>query len=277
LKVLKTVEALHSYLDSIKNLKLGFVPTMGALHQGHISLLKIAKQQNEAVLCSIFVNPLQFNNPEDLKKYPRNEALDFKLLEENNCDAVFNPSYEDLFANYQVKQFDLGMLDKVMEGKFRPGHFNGVANVVFHFFQLIKPRKAYFGEKDFQQLAVIKHIVSTENLDIEIIPCPTFREKSGLAMSSRNLRLTADEQENALFISKTLFKAKTLKDKKLPSEIIEICTNDFNENKNLKLEYFEIVEENTLETPIEWNESLKFRACVAAFSGEIRLIDNVQL
>lgn len=250
---------------------------MGALHQGHISLLKIAKQQNEAVLCSIFVNPLQFNNPEDLKKYPRNEALDFKLLEENNCDAVFNPSYEDLFANYQVKQFDLGMLDKVMEGKFRPGHFNGVANVVFHFFQLIKPRKAYFGEKDFQQLAVIKHIVSTENLDIEIIPCPTFREKSGLAMSSRNLRLTADEQENALFISKTLFKAKTLKDKKLPSEIIEICTNDFNENKNLKLEYFEIVEENTLETPIEWNESLKFRACVAAFSGEIRLIDNVQL
>lgn len=277
MKVLKTVEALHSYLDSIKNLKLGFVPTMGALHQGHISLLKIAKQQNEAVLCSIFVNPLQFNNPEDLKKYPRNEALDFKLLEENNCDAVFNPSYEDLFANYQVKQFDLGMLDKVMEGKFRPGHFNGVANVVFHFFQLIKPRKAYFGEKDFQQLAVIKHIVSTENLDIEIIPCPTFREKSGLAMSSRNLRLTADEQENALFISKTLFKAKTLKDKKLPSEIIEICTNDFNENKNLKLEYFEIVEENTLETPIEWNESLKFRACVAAFSGEIRLIDNVQL
>lgn len=277
MKILKSVEALHEYLDGIKNLSIGFVPTMGALHKGHISLIQKAKEQNEVVLCSIFVNPLQFNNPEDLKKYPRNENLDFKLLEENNCDAVFNPSYEDLFANYQIKQFDLGMLDKVMEGKFRPGHFNGVANVVFHFFQLINPQKAYFGEKDFQQLAVIKHIVKSENLKVEIIPCQTYREENGLAMSSRNLRLSIDEQNQASFISKTLFKAKDLKKSKLPSEIIEICKTDFFENPNLKLEYFEIVEENTLEIPNEWNGNLKYRACVAAFAGEIRLIDNIQL
>ena len=196
MEIFKTIPELKNYLSKVKSTgsSIGFVPTMGALHQGHISLIKQACNENSKVVCSIFVNPIQFNNKEDLIKYPRNTDADIKVLQENNCDILFLPDNEEMYPEPVTTIYEFGQLDKVLEGKFRAGHFNGVAIVVKKLFDIVEADKAYFGEKDYQQLAVIKELVKKINIPIDIIPCPTLRESDGLALSSRNIRLSEHER-----------------------------------------------------------------------------------
>ncbi len=278
MKILRTVEELNKLtnLENYKSSSIGFVPTMGALHQGHSSLITKSKSENQIVICSIFVNPTQFNKPEDLENYPRTEEKDITILEDLGCDYLFMPSIDEIYDNYIFPEIDLKELELVMEGKFRPGHFKGVCQVVYRLFDLIKPTKAYFGLKDFQQVAVIKFMTKHFLFPIEIIACQTIREESGLAMSSRNLRLSEAEKKDSLIIFNTLQfikenlenfdSIKTLKDKAI---------NYFHKG-NLTLEYLEIVDQNTL---TQSNEKVKKNlvVCIAAYCNKIRLIDNMIL
>jgi len=256
---------------------IGFVPTMGALHEGHMALVNKAKQQNDVVIVSVFVNPTQFNNSTDLVHYPKTPEKDTALLIENGCDIAFFPTVDQIYpTNYQSPEIPLGTLDSVMEGQFRPGHFKGVVQVVHRFFDLTQPTRAYFGLKDFQQVAVIQHMVRYLNLQVEIVPCPTLREPSGLAMSSRNMRLNSQQLVDAVVIYKALTQAKLNAQRTTTPLEVKNQVEDLISQSPLELEYFTIVDPVTLEElTTHWTEGAT--ACLAAYCGEVRLIDNMIL
>ena len=276
MKLVGTVKELQQELMILgKNASVGFVPTMGALHKGHLSLVRQAVAENQLVVVSIFVNPTQFNDPKDLERYPRTLENDLKLLESTDCQLVFAPSVQEVYPEPDTRKFAFGKLETVMEGKFRPGHFNGVAQVVSRLFDMVQPKKAYFGLKDFQQLVIIKNMVKQLGLPIEIVACDIVREKSGLAMSSRNNLLSAEQRENAALISQTLFAAKQLSTEKNVQELAEWVISTINKNPLLDVEYFEIVDDEQLQTVNNWNEGNTKVGCIAVFCGKIRLIDNI--
>ncbi len=274
----ETRKELQNKLNDLRNLgTVGLVPTMGALHAGHISLVEQAVKENKSVVVTIFVNPAQFNDPKDLERYPRTLSNDLKLLEKTGCKLVFAPSVKEIYPEDDNRKFNFGMLETIMEGKYRPGHFNGVAQVVSRLFEMINPDKAYFGLKDFQQLAVIKSLVQQLQLPVEIVPCRIIREKSGLAMSSRNEMLSAEERKNAALISETLFKAKELSEQKSVQELAEWIWLTINKNRYLTVEYVEIVDDENLQHVENWNEKNTKVVCVAVYCGKVRLIDNIVL
>ena len=258
-------------------LKVGFVPTMGALHEGHLSLINRAKNDNDIVVSSVFVNPIQFNNPTDLEKYPRTPELDIEKLKNAGCDAVFMPSVEEMYPEKVEDHYDFGELERVMEGACRPGHFNGVAIVVRKLFEIVNPDKAYFGEKDFQQLAIIKKMVCNLNMGLEIVPCPIIRENDGLAMSSRNVRLNEEERAIAPKIFATLNDAVSKKDSMSPAEMREYALAKYAEIKEFDVEYVEITDEINLQSINNWDECEHARIFVALQLGPVRLIDNVRI
>jgi pantoate--beta-alanine ligase len=278
MKILRTVDELNNLTQSenYSTRTVGFVPTMGALHPGHGSLISKSKSENQIVVCSIFVNPTQFNKAEDLEKYPRKEQEDIALLESLGCDFLFMPTTDEIYKNYNFPGIELNELEHVMEGKYRPGHFQGVCQIVYRLFELVKPSKAYFGLKDFQQVAVIKHMTNHFHFPIQIVPCSTIRENNGLAMSSRNLRLTPQEKEQALVIFKTLdFIQHQLPHFESINSLKSAALAKFNEGK-LELEYLEIVDQDTLTLNSDLTKT-NLVACIAAYCGEIRLIDNLIL
>jgi len=280
MQVFEKKSALKHCLSSVKNQnkQIGFVPTMGALHKGHLSLIKSSKENNDITIVSIFVNPTQFNSIEDLKKYPKTIEKDLRLLKDIDCDIVFIPSVEEIYDNTIVSvPFSFDGLENSMEGAFREDHFDGVATVVQQFFEIIMPNNAYFGEKDFQQLQIIKKLVQKNNIPVQIISCPIFREKDGLAMSSRNARLTKKEREEAGFIYQTLQKVSNKLIESTVEETSHFVENLFQKNPLLVLEYFCIAEEETLLTPKKINPTKKHRAFIAVNTGSIRLIDNISL
>lgn len=258
-------------------LKVGFVPTMGALHEGHISLINRAKKDNDIVVCSVFVNPIQFNNPADLEKYPRTPEKDIEKLEQAGCDAVFMPTAEEMYPNKVEDHYDFGDLERVMEGACRPGHFNGVAIVVRKLFEIVTPNRAYFGEKDFQQLAIINKMISDLNMNLEIVPCPIIRENDGLAMSSRNVRLNEAERAIAPKIFATLNDSITKKDVMSPAEMKNYALKKYAEIKEFDVEYVEITDEINLKSIENWDECDHARIFVALQLGPVRLIDNVRI
>lgn len=270
------VQALHSIP---KNNKIGFVPTMGALHAGHISLVNRALEGNDRVVVSIFVNPTQFDNAEDLKKYPRTPEADISLLEKLESEIiVFAPKVTDIYSDTVIaKKYDFGGLENQMEGSFRSGHFDGVGTILNIFFEIIKPDNAYFGEKDFQQLQIVKKMVALEKLPVKIVGCPILRENNGLAMSSRNKRLSAKQFEEASIIYRTLLEIQEKFNSTSLTELNNIVVERFLRNSYLNLEYFEIADEETLITATKKAKNVKYRAFIAAYAGEIRLIDNIPL
>ena len=280
IKILKNRQELSDYTFKIKEnrQKIGFAPTMGALHEGHLSLYEKARKENDIVISSIFVNPTQFNNLEDLEKYPRTIEKDIELLQQTqNVDAVYIPQIEDIYSNgLERKNYDFEGLENEMEGKFRPGHFDGVGTVVEELFRQIQPDNAYFGEKDFQQLMIIKKLVEKLSLPINIIGMPIYREKNGLAMSSRNMRLTSEQRESAKIIFETLVKVKDLFHQQTLDEIHQFVENTFN-NSDFELEYFIIANENTLRKISEIKSNKTYRAFIVVVIDGVRLIDNIQL
>ncbi len=278
MKLVKLKSTLEAEIQNIKSAgkTIGFVPTMGALHAGHLALVSKAVKENDICVVSIFVNPTQFNNSSDLEKYPRDLSRDAALLESKGCNIIFAPSPEEIYAENELNsrfEFDFGGLDKVMEGKFRPGHFNGVVQIVSKLFSLVQPDKAYFGEKDFQQLAIIHHLVKSLKIAVEIVDCPIIRERSGLAMSSRNERLTTEQRKKATEISKVLFESRNFAPNLSPAQLIHWVKTNINEVEGLEVEYFEIVNSKTLQTLQSWNEPSV--GCIAVFCAEVRLIDNI--
>jgi pantoate--beta-alanine ligase len=278
MKVIHTIEDLQAGLSVLKaqGKKVGLVPTMGALHAGHASLVKRSVNENDVTVVSVFVNPTQFNDKNDLVKYPRTLEADCKLLEDCGATLVFAPSVEEMYPEPDTRQFGYAPLDTVMEGAFRPGHFNGVCQIVSKLFDAVKPHRAYFGEKDFQQLAIIREMVRQMKFDLEIVGCPIVREEDGLALSSRNARLSSDERENALNISRTLFKSRTFAATHSVSETQKMVEDAIAAAPGLRLEYFEIVDGNTLQKIGDWNETSYAVGCITVFCGEVRLIDNIK-
>lgn len=270
------VQALSS---AKKNGKIGFVPTMGALHEGHISLVNKALSENETVVVSIFVNPTQFNNSADLQKYPRTPDDDISLLKKLKGEIiVYLPEVSDLYENaVSAKQYNFGGLENEMEGKHRKGHFDGVGTIVSKLLNIVKPNNAYFGEKDFQQLQIVRKLVSIEKIPVEIMGCPILRETNGLAMSSRNKRLSAGQFKEATLIFKTLKEVQEKFNTTSITDLNTLVSERFLKNPHLELEYFEIANEKTLKTAKQKNEGSKYRAFIAAFAGEVRLIDNMPL
>ena len=261
-----------------ENHLIGFVPTMGALHDGHLSLIQRANRENDLSVCSIFVNPTQFDNPKDLEHYPKTLEEDLKLLESVGCDYLYVPNAKDVYPNGLIsKHFDFGGIENQMEGKFRRGHFDGVGTVVSRLFECCIPDKAYFGEKDFQQLQIIKKLTLLEHLNIEIIGCPIFREKDGLAMSSRNQRLSISQRNAAPRIYEILKEAKTLSKSMGLQQVSSWVSEQFIKETELALEYFSIAREDKLEEVFSLSKSVKSRAFIAVNAGEIRLIDNLPL
>jgi pantoate--beta-alanine ligase len=256
---------------------IGFVPTMGALHEGHLSLVREAVKNNSVTVVSIYVNPTQFNDKSDLDRYPRDLQRDIKLLKKTGCDVIFSPSDREMYPEPDNRKFDFGALETVMEGKYRPGHFNGVGQIVSKLFDAVIPHKAYFGLKDFQQLAIIKKLVSDLNYPVEIVPCAIVRESDGLAMSSRNELLSPEMRKAAPFVYQTL-KDVSGKSKSHPISSIKANVKQaFKNHELLELEYFEIVNDFTLQSIDEMHPKTACTACIAVFAGKIRLIDNVQL
>lgn len=278
MKLVKTVKELSETLQVLRiNGTVGFVPTMGALHEGHISLVENACYGNDIVVVSIFVNPTQFNSTDDLEQYPRTLEADLNMLANVGCNLVLVPSVAEMYPVPDNRKFQFGTLETVMEGQYRPGHFNGVAQVVSKFFDMIKPDKAYFGLKDFQQLAIIKSMVKQLKLPVEIVPCSIIREKNGLAMSSRNRLLSTEERENAVIIPETLFMAKELVRQKSVNELKEWVTERINGNQFLNVEYFEIVDDTYLQPVKNWEYENAKVGCIAVYCGKVRLIDNIVL
>ena len=263
--------------NSSLNSTIGFVPTMGALHAGHLSLLQKSTENNSLTVISIFVNPTQFNNQEDLAKYPRTLDNDVeKIKTVSNKIIVYAPTVDDIYeGNTKSNHYDFDGLEHQMEGKFRPGHFDGVGTVVKRLFEIVKPTNAYFGEKDFQQLQIVKKLVEKEHLPVKIIGCPIFREPNGLAMSSRNERLTSDEKEKASIIFKTISEAKKLFGTKSAKEVSEFVSKTFKNNQTFELEYFEIADEATLLPCVRQSKDNKYRGFIAVFVNNIRLIDTI--
>ena len=278
MKVIHTIKDLQAELSVLKaqGKKVGLVPTMGALHAGHASLVKRSVNENEVTVVSVFVNPTQFNDKNDLVKYPRTLDADCKLLEACGATYAFAPSVEEMDPEPDTRQFSYAPLDTVMEGAFRPGHFNGVCQIVSKLFEAVKPHRAYFGEKDFQQLAIIREMVRQMQFDLEIVGCPIVREEDGLALSSRNARLSAEERENALKISQTLFKSRTFAATHTVSETLKFVEDAIAAVPGLRLEYFEIVDGNTLQKVDNWNQTSYVVGCITVFCGDVRLIDNIK-
>ena len=278
MKKTDTAVALKKAIEACKRegKTIGFVPTMGALHQGHVSLVERSARENGCTVVSIFVNPTQFNDPNDLQNYPRALDADLDLLEKCGCDIVFTPSVEEMYPTPDARVFDFGLLDKVMEGAFRPGHFNGVAQIVSKLFDAVQPDRAYFGEKDFQQLAIICEMAKQLQWPAEIVGCPIIREPDGLAMSSRNTRLTPAQREIAPVIAKTLKNSRNFVPSKTVNEVTESVIMAVNACPELRTEYFQIVDGYTLQPVADWDETGYIVGCIAVFCGEIRLIDNIK-
>ena len=275
--VYRTKDDLTGHLLSLKNkdLTVGLVPTMGALHAGHASLVERAAFENDLVVVTIFVNPTQFNDPSDLEHYPRTLDQDLEMLRSLRADLVFVPSVREMYPGKDTQTFDLGGLDRVMEGAYREGHFNGVAQIVSKFFLMIHPDRAYFGQKDFQQLVIVRRLVNILNLDLSVVSCPIIREKDGLAMSSRNVRLSKEERKLAPFIYETLVQAREQKLTLSPEQVKDWVRLRFLEQPLMRLEYFEIVEDKGLTSIQTWDEKVNKVGCLAVHLGEVRLIDNL--
>lgn len=273
--------ALIDYLKSIKtnDSSIGFVPTMGALHQGHLSLMQLSMQENKATVVSIFVNPTQFNNQEDLAKYPRTLEEDIKKIADLSPEIiVFAPTIDAVYEGKPASQFfDFDGLENQMEGKFRPGHFNGVATIVKKLFEIVEPTTAYFGEKDFQQLQIVKKMVAKNNLKVKVKGCPIYREPNNLAMSSRNALLSPKEKQEASLIYEALLGAKEKFKINSAQTVTEWVQKSFNKNPDFKLEYFQIADETTLLPCLRKNTNKKYRAFIAVFVNKIRLIDTISL
>jgi len=284
--VTNTIKATVDLLDLKRKegRSIGLAPTMGALHRGHLTLIHQAKAENDFVVCSIFVNPVQFNNKEDLEKYPRTFEADFRLLESEGCDLIFAPEVNEMYPNNiePLAVYDLNGLDKPMEGEFRPGHFQGVCVIVHKLFNIINPTRAYFGEKDFQQLAIIRHMAKSQNPDVNIVGCSIVRDADGLALSSRNMRLSESERQIAPMIYKTLLQAKlkieTSKEISLTPILLKQWISDqISSYPTLRPEYVEVVDMYTLQPVNDWNGSKEVIVCVAVYDGSVRLIDNIVL
>ena len=278
MKVIHTIKDLQAELTVLRaqGKKVGLVPTMGALHVGHASLVKRSVSENGVTVVSVFVNPTQFNDKNDLAKYPRTLDADCRLLEDCGAAFAFAPSVEEMYPQPDTREFSYAPLVTVMEGAFRPGHFNGVCQIVSKLFDAIQPDRAYFGEKDFQQLAIIREMVRQMNYKLEIVGCPIVREEDGLALSSRNKRLSAQERENALNISRTLFKSRTFATSHTVSETQKMVEEAIEAAPGLRLEYFEIVDGNTLQKVNSWEDAQYVVGCITVFCGEVRLIDNIK-
>lgn len=278
MKLIQTIQELRTELDALRKegKTIGLVPTMGALHAGHASLVKRAVAENDVVVVSDFVNPTQFNDKNDLLKYPRTLDADCKLLEECGASFVFAPSVEEIYPESDTRQFSYAPLDTVMEGKFRPGHFNGVCQIVSKLFLIVEPTRAYFGEKDFQQLAIIREMVRKYPFNLEIVGCPIVREADGLALSSRNARLSDEQRIQALQISKTLFASVEYAQTHTLAETKAFVESAISTAEGLRLEYFEIVDGNSLQTVCDWKDGSYIVGCITVFCGEVRLIDNIK-
>ena len=278
MKLVHTIQELRAELDIQRKAgkKIGLVPTMGALHEGHASLVRRAVAENEVVVVSDFVNPTQFNDKNDLLKYPRTLEADCELLEKEGAAYVFAPSVEEVYPEPDTRQFSYAPLDTVMEGKYRPGHFNGVCQIVSKLFMMVEPDKAYFGEKDFQQLAIIREMVKQMNFPLEIVGCPIVREADGLALSSRNARLSEEERIQALNISKTLFQSKEYAVTHTVEETQKFVEDGIAAAEGLELEYFELVDGTTLQKISTWDETNYAVGCITVYCGEVRLIDNIK-
>lgn len=273
-KTIDLEQIVSTYRSQGKSIAL--VPTMGALHAGHLSLVKQAKKDCDICIVSVFVNPTQFNNKEDLEKYPRDIDRDVQLLKDDGVDVIFAPTVEEVYPKPDTRQFDFGELDKVMEGKYRSGHFNGVAQVVSRLFYMAQPDKAYFGEKDFQQLAIIREMVKQLSLQVQIVPMPILREASGLALSSRNERLT----ENQKILSANIYKALSFSknnyfDKISVEDTVQQVVEEINRVDELEVEYFEIVDGFSLQPIKKWSDSEYIVGCITVYCGDVRLIDNI--
>ncbi|MFW6020054.1 MAG: pantoate--beta-alanine ligase [Bacteroidales bacterium] len=280
MKTIKKTEPIQSIINEAKKMQksIGFVPTMGALHEGHLALMRQARKENDVLVCSVFVNPIQFNNPEDLKNYPRTLDADLEKMKTEGCDYVFAPSTKEMYPEPETQTYDFGNLEKVMEGKYRPGHFNGVAIVVRKFFEIIQPDKAYFGEKDFQQLQIIRKLVDMLEMNIEVVSVPTSRESDGLARSSRNSRLTAEERKVAPRIYEIITEAKdNINQFETPAVMKRWGLEQLKKEKKLEPEYFEIVDMDTLEPIEQWSDTNRCILCLAVYLGQVRLIDNIVL
>ena len=277
MKVFESVKELRAELDKAEQSGIGFVPTMGALHAGHRSLVERARRENNTVVVSVFVNPTQFNDKNDLKHYPRTPEADARLLEEAGADFVLMPSVEERYPQPDSRQFDFGLIDKVMEGATRPGHFNGVAQVVSRLFDIVRPARAYFGEKDFQQIAVIKSMVAQLALPIEIVECAIIRGEDGLALSSRNTLLDAAHRAAAPHIYATLRAAVTQSQEMAPARLKAWVTAEVERNPLLKVIYYQSVDARTMQEVAAWDDSPRIQGCIAVQAGDIRLIDNIRI
>lgn len=277
MKVFESVKELRAELDKAEQSGIGFVPTMGALHAGHRSLVERARRENNTVVVSVFVNPTQFNDKNDLKHYPRTPEADARLLEEAGADFVLMPSVEEIYPQPDSRQFDFGLIDKVMEGATRPGHFNGVAQVVSRLFNIVRPARAYFGEKDFQQIAVIKSMVAQLALPIEIVECAIVRGEDGLALSSRNTLLDAAHRAAAPHIYATLRAAVAQSQEMAPARLKEWVTAEVERNPLLKVIYYQSVDARTMQEVAAWDDSPRIQGCIAVQAGDIRLIDNIRI
>ncbi len=278
MEIIRTVELLRQKIGEEKQLghSVGLVPTMGALHAGHVSLIDRARKENDIVVVSVFVNPTQFNNPEDLRTYPRTEEADCDKLQRAGVDFAFIPSVEEVYPEPDTRVFDLGPVADVMEGAMRPGHFNGVAQIVSKLFAMVQPHRAYFGEKDFQQIAVIRRMVQLEGFDLEIIDCPIMREEDGLAMSSRNVRLTLSQRQIAPAIHKSLAASLEYAQTHSIAETKQHVIDEINAQPEMEVEYYEIVDSLTMQPIDNWDDSSCPVGCITVYCGEVRLIDNIK-
>lgn len=277
MKVFESVKELRAELDKAEQSGIGFVPTMGALHAGHRSLVERARRENGTVVVSVFVNPTQFNDKNDLKHYPRTPEADARLLEEAGADFVLMPTVEEIYPQPDTRQFDFGLIDKVMEGATRPGHFNGVAQVVSRLFDIVRPARAYFGEKDFQQIAVIKSMVAQLALPIEIVECAIVRGEDGLALSSRNTLLDAAHRAAAPHIYATLRASVAQSQEMAPARLKEWVSAEVERNPLLKVIYYQSVDARTMQEVAAWDDSPRIQGCIAVQAGDIRLIDNIRI
>ncbi len=278
MKVVNSIKELRENLsrERLENRRIGLVPTMGALHAGHISLVTRCVKENDVCVVSVFVNPTQFNDKHDLETYPRTLEADCALLEKAGCDYVFAPSVEEMYPEPDTRVFNLGRVAEVMEGAMRPGHFNGVAQVVSKLFYIVEPDNAYFGEKDFQQIAVIRAMVKSLDLPVKINACPIVREVDGLALSSRNTRLSPELRQKAPLIARTLKESTTFAAGKSVQEVIDFVVNTINSDPDLRVEYYQIVDGDSLEAIKDWSETDYPVGCVTVFCGDVRLIDNIK-
>ena len=281
MEIIRKVKRLEEVLDTARKSgkSVGLVPTMGALHAGHLSLVRRARAENDIVVVSVFVNPTQFNNPDDLRTYPRTEEADCRLLESAGVDYALVPAVEEMYPEKDTRVFDLGPVGEVMEGAMRPGHFNGVCQIVSKLFDIVKPARAYFGEKDFQQIAVIRRMVDLLGLELEIVPCPIVREPDGLALSSRNVRLTPEGRKVAPEIHKALEASLKLKAQGMtPAEVEKATVDAIDAVPGLKTEYYTIVDARTMQPVAAWSDADAdgVAGCVTVYCGDVRLIDNIR-